>query len=118
MKALELFIKRRYAWFIYPLFFCSIASLLIFAISNGTNVPSIISFAFLLGSHDSLYCWKHGNHILPIADPLWMFYKWINKEEYYEKHYLIVGLIAGSVGTVLFFAGVIMLVANLPRSVV
>ena len=114
MKRLELFVERWYVWFIYPVFFGIIISLFLMAASGLSNLPSFFAAACFIGAHDSLYCWKHGNHIFPTIDPLWIFYKRIEKEEYFEKHCLVVGVVATIIGAVLFCISTVMFVVKLP----
>ena len=113
MKRLELFMERWYAWFIYSLPFGIIISLFFLAVDELNNLPSFFAVVCFGAAHDSLYCWKHGNHIVPTIDPLWVYYKRRGKEDYYEKHYLILGVVATIIGIPSFGVSVVIFILNL-----
>ena len=117
MKKLKLLMARCYAWLIYCLPFGAIISLFIslflFAVSDLINLPSFFAVLCFFGAHDSLYCWRHGHHIVPSIEPLKLFYKRLISEEYYENYNLVTGVVATIGGTILFGVGTVIFIQSL-----
>ena len=106
--------ERRYSIFIYGLFFGVAISVFFILASEGANVYSVLSTVFLSAAHDSIYCWRHGNHVFPTIDPLWVYLCRRNKEEYYEKYYLVSGLVAAILGSIFFCIAAVVFIVTLP----